>query len=79
LLAAAGARVVSTLHRDYPLDVEDWMERTATPDPVRTEIRTRFDAELDGGAPTGLRPYRTDDGTLMLTHTWAMTIAAPAR
>lgn len=75
LLDKAGARVVSTSRHDQPLDVEDWMARTATPDPVRDAIRTRFAEELDGGTPTGLHPYRDADGTLLLTHAWAMVLA----
>lgn len=78
LLAAAGARVVHASTHAQPLDVEDWMERTATPSAVRDVIRTRFAAELDGGAPTGMHPFIGPDGTLMLTHTWMMLIAEPA-
>lgn len=77
LLTEAGARVVQRLSREQPVDVEDWMERTATPPAVRDEIRGRFAAELAGGSPTGLHPFHADDGTLMLTHVWAMTVAVP--
>ncbi|MCK9494386.1 MAG: methyltransferase domain-containing protein [Dehalococcoidia bacterium] len=77
LLSEAGARVVHRVSRDQPVDVEDWMERTATPPPVRDEIRTRFADELAGGAPTGLLPFHAEDGALMLTHVWTMTIAVP--
>lgn len=71
LLTAAGASVVSTTSHDNPVDVEDWLERTATPPDARVEIRARFADELAGGAPTGLRP--TTNGTF--THVWTMTVA----
>lgn len=77
LLGAAGARVVSALRHDQPVDVEDWLERTATPAAVRAQIRTRFDEELRGGPPTGLDPHRRG-GVLLLTHPWVMTVGRPA-
>lgn len=75
LLAEAGARIVHTSTHAQPLDVEDWMERTATPSEVRDVIRARFAMELNGGAPTGLQPFLSPDGALMLTHVWVMLIA----
>ncbi|MPZ85454.1 MAG: methyltransferase domain-containing protein [Actinophytocola sp.] len=76
LLVAAGGRVASTSRHDQPVDVEDWLERTATPAAAREEVRTRFDDELRGGAPTGLHPHRRD-GVLLLTHPWVMTVGRP--
>lgn len=75
LLVDAGASVVQVSEHDQPVDVEDWLERTATPDDVRQEVRQRFDDELTGGPPTGLRPARAEDGSLTLTHTWSLTLA----
>ena len=43
--------------------------------PIRAEIRERFDRELDGGAPTGLRPARGPDGTVSFTHRRAAVVA----
>jgi SAM-dependent methyltransferase len=77
LLTDAGARVTATSRHDQPVDVEDWMARTATPDDVRGSIRARFDDEVRGGPPTGLRPYRDGAGRLTLTHPWAMFVAVP--
>jgi ubiquinone/menaquinone biosynthesis C-methylase UbiE len=77
LLTEAGARVVHSMTREQPIDVEDWMERTATPSSARVEIRQRFESELAGRDPTGLRPFRDAKGVLMLTHVWAMTVAVP--
>ncbi|HEX4246629.1 MAG TPA: methyltransferase domain-containing protein [Pseudonocardia sp.] len=76
LLADAGATVVSSTTRDNPLDLEDWMTRSATPDHDRDEIRRRLDEEIAGGEPTGLRPTRTG-GVRTFTHTWATILAHP--
>jgi SAM-dependent methyltransferase len=76
LLVAAGARLVSIVQHEQPLDVEDWLARTAAPPAVRTAILERFNEELRSGVPTGLRPHHSDDGTLTLTHTWTMIVAS---
>jgi SAM-dependent methyltransferase len=75
LLTATGAVVVHSSRHDQPVDVEDWMERTATPAATRELIRARFAVELAGGQPTGLRPYREEAGVLQLAHTWTMSVA----
>jgi len=75
LLALAGARVVSTVSRDQPLDALDWLARTGSSSVVRSRVRRRFEEELAGGVPTGLRPYRSGDGVLMLTHQWTILVA----
>ncbi|MET0865794.1 MAG: methyltransferase domain-containing protein [Nakamurella sp.] len=75
LLTASGAEVVQSSRHDQPVDVEDWLERTATPAAARELIRSRFAQELTGGPLTGLRPSRDEAGALLLTHTWTMTVA----
>jgi SAM-dependent methyltransferase len=75
LMTATGAAVVHCSRHDQPLDVEDWMERTATPAATRALIRARFAQELVGAPPTGLRPSRDAAGVLHLTHTWTMSVA----
>lgn len=79
LLEAAGAHVTKITFRDNPLDAEDWMARTQTPDDDRRHIRARLDEELSGGTPTGLRPHRTDDGRMMILHRWAAIGASVSR
>nr|WP_281376375.1 class I SAM-dependent methyltransferase [Actinomycetospora corticicola] len=76
LLTDAGATPVSTDRRDNPLDVEDWMERSRTPEVDREEIRRQLDAELAGGPATGLRPSLSGDVRSM-THVWATVLAEP--
>lgn len=75
LLTDVGAEVVHVSQHDQPVDVEDWLQRTATPAAVRETIRRRFDDELGGGPVTGLRPARDGAGVLTLTHIWTLTMA----
>jgi SAM-dependent methyltransferase len=77
LLADAGAVVATTECLDNSLELEDWMERSQTPAEVRAQIRERIGRELDGGEPTGLRPQREPDGSIIFTHTWATITANP--
>jgi SAM-dependent methyltransferase len=77
LLTSHGASITATARRDHPLDLEDWMSRTATPLPARTAIRQRLHHELAGGPPTGLRPRRGPTGAITLTHQWATITAVP--
>lgn len=76
LLTAAGATPRSTVTMDNPLDLEDWMQRSQTPDEARDEIRRRFDDEMTGGRPTGLRPGRDGDRRTFM-HRWATVVATP--
>jgi SAM-dependent methyltransferase len=79
LLTDNGASITATARRDHPLDLEDWMSRTGTPGPARSAIRERFGRELAGGQATGLRPYRSLDGTISFNHQWVTVTAVPHR
>jgi ubiquinone/menaquinone biosynthesis C-methylase UbiE len=79
LLTDAGARPRSTTSRPNPLDLEDWMARSHTPEADRTEIRRRLDEETAGGLPTGLHPGRTPAGVRTIMHTWATVVAGAGR
>lgn len=79
LLTDNGASITATARRDHALDLKDWMSRTGTPIPARSAIRERLDHELAGGTVTGLRPYRTVDGTISFNHQWATVTAVPHR
>lgn len=76
MLTEAGARVIATTTRDNPLNLEDWMARSQTPEHDRAEIRRRLDDELAGGLPTGLHPAYTGEA-YTLTHTWGTILAVP--
>ena len=55
--------------------LEPWLAQTETPAGTAEEIRAALAAELDGGAPTGFRPSRGEDGELHFVHTMASLIA----
>ena len=55
--------------------LEPWLAQTETPAAAADEIRAALAAELDGGAVTGFRPSRGDDGELHFVHTMASLIA----
>jgi len=77
LIEETGSTVTSVVDQDQPLDLEDWMARTSTPEVARAEIRARFNEELSGGTPTGLRPFRDANGTVGFVHRWIMFVAIP--
>ena len=77
LLVVAGGSITASQTRPNPLQLADWMERTATAAPARVEIITALEREVDGGPGTGLRPHRRD-GELWLSHEWAAITAVPA-
>ncbi len=72
-LAASVGTIVAADDRDHDLPVEDWMERSRTPEAGRTEIRSRLRAELNGGEPTGMRPREGADG-LLFTQSWRLLL-----
>jgi len=74
LLEQAGAPVFHETFRDQPRPVESLLAQAAV-SPDRAEpIRRQLRAELDGGAPTGMRPL-IDDGELQLTHRYGIVVA----
>jgi SAM-dependent methyltransferase len=75
LITAAGARIRHRAITEQSLDLDDWLDRTQTPGWSRREVIERFEAELGGGPPTGLRPSRGDDGGWSFVHTWLMLTA----
>ncbi|ATL69396.1 class I SAM-dependent methyltransferase [Nocardia terpenica] len=73
----AGAEVVSEAYEDFGLGLDDWLDRTRTPDDARAQILSRFTEELDGGPATGLAPSRTEDGGIRFIHPWITVTATP--
>jgi SAM-dependent methyltransferase len=57
---------------DRPL--EPWLEQSVTPADRAEAVRSLLRAELDGGAPTGMRPHDVD-GALWFNQTWETTVA----
>ena len=73
VLDAVGVALSDTLVRDVEAVVERWMGMTQTPAETRRTIVEALTAELDGGPPTGMRPFRRD-GELRFLHTWAILL-----
>jgi ubiquinone/menaquinone biosynthesis C-methylase UbiE len=72
-LAAGQGDVVARDERDGELPVAAWLERAATPPEARDQVVRRLREELEGGAPTGLRPRAGDDG-LAVTQRWLLLV-----
>jgi SAM-dependent methyltransferase len=75
MLAGVGAEICTREERRQPLPAEPWLEQAGTPETAAEEIRTALAAEADGGAATGLRGHRADDGSLQLEQRWLIAVA----
>jgi SAM-dependent methyltransferase len=75
LIEASGAVVEQDVSTDQKLDLERWLAQAETPPKVAAEIRGALEAELEGGAATGMRPVR-EDGRLRFTQRWAIFVAS---
>ncbi len=74
LLEQAGTPVFHETFHDQPRPVESLLAQAAA-SPERAEaIRRQLRAELDGGAPTEMRPL-IDDDELQLTHRYGIVVA----
>jgi ubiquinone/menaquinone biosynthesis C-methylase UbiE len=75
MLARGGAEMCARDERVQALPVEPWLEQSGTPEPAAEEIRAALAAEADGGAPTGLRGHRAEDGSLQIEQRWLIAVA----
>ena len=73
VLEGADVTISQTLVRDVEAVLERWMAMTQTPADARRTIVEALTAELDGGPPTGMRPFRRG-GQLGFLHTWAILL-----
>lgn len=73
LLRQAGAPIEHETFHDQPLWADRWLSQTQTPPATADAIRGELEAELTGGAPTGLRPLMRD-GRLHVTQRWAILV-----
>ena len=71
MFAAARREAERDAEWEQTMPVEHWLEQAKTPEAARDRIRTAFEEEADGGAATGLRASRTDDG-LTITQRWLL-------
>ena len=77
LLRSAGLVDVSSVGRDVEVDLEAWLDLAKTPATATQQIRSDLQAELQGGARTGMRPFRRDKN-LMFLQRWVITVARKA-
>ncbi len=70
--ATAGATVVEAYTQDRTRDLDDWIEMSG--DEFRDELLAAFEADLAGGEPTGLEPYR-EDGKIRFRHPLGIVLA----
>ena len=73
LVEAAGASIGHETRHDQPLSIDRWLAQAQTPAESGRAIRRELEAELAGGAPTGMRPL-TRDGELQFTQRWAIIV-----
>ena len=71
MFAAAAREANHEAEWEQAIPVERWLEQAKTPEATRERIRDALQDEADGGAETGLRASRTDDG-LTVTQRWVL-------
>jgi ubiquinone/menaquinone biosynthesis C-methylase UbiE len=75
-LTGAGATVLQSEIEVRERPLEPWLEQSLTPGDAAEQVRERLRQELDGGAPTGLRPVLRGD-SMDFVQLWA-TVTAQA-
>ena len=73
LLESAGVRAVHETEHDQRLALDRWLAQAGPPAHAADAVRAALEAELDGGAPTGMRPH-LHDGALHFTQRWAILV-----
>jgi ubiquinone/menaquinone biosynthesis C-methylase UbiE len=71
LLAAAGREPTRHANWDQAMPAEPWLNQAKTPDDDRDRILAVLEDEAEGGAETGLRAARTDDG-IVISQRWLL-------
>jgi hypothetical protein len=69
VLADAGVRAEVAAERWRELPVLPWLDQAGPGDAERDAVLAALEAEVAGGAPTGLRA-RDDEGGLVIEHRW---------
>ena len=69
-LTDAGTEATVVAERRQVMPVVPWLDQAGPPAADRERILAALQAEADGGAPTGLRAHRADDGGLAIEHRW---------
>jgi len=69
---SAGATIVEAYTHDRTRDLEDWIDMSGSE--IRDELLAAFEADLAGGEPTGLKPYR-EGGGIRFRHPLGIVLA----
>jgi ubiquinone/menaquinone biosynthesis C-methylase UbiE len=77
LLEELGAPVLRRTSREVVRPVQTWLDQARTDDATARKVRAELEAELEGGAATGLGP-QLRDGELHFTQTWAVVVGERA-
>ena len=77
LMKSAGLQILRQASRDVPVEVDRWLDLTATEAEARQKIVKLLTAELEGKCVTGMRPFIKDQ-KLRFTQTWAIILGAKA-
>lgn len=72
-LREAGLEIVHFVERERPLPLQRWLDQTKPPEQVASQLRAELEAELAGGATTGMRPHH-EAGELYFTQRWAIAV-----
>lgn len=75
LLKQLGLQVVRHSMQDVELSVNQWLASAQTSEDASEQVRAALRAELDGGPPTGMRPFLRG-GELWFRHVWAVVVAS---
>jgi ubiquinone/menaquinone biosynthesis C-methylase UbiE len=73
LIEQSGIEITGGSRRDVPNDLLQWLGRTRTAGASRDEILESLRRELDGGPPTGMRPFSAG-GRLQFLHAWEVVV-----
>ena len=68
-----GLEIVRFSEAEVEQNVNRWMDLTNTGPEARHTILEAMEQELDGGPPTGMRPFRKD-GEIMFHHSWVILL-----
>ena len=71
-LKTAGAAIEDAFTQPRTRDLEEWI--AICPPEQQAELRSAFEAELNGSAPTGLQAYR-EDGAIRFHHPLGIVVA----
>lgn len=77
LLTAAGLDAGPAERREVEVEVRPWCALTRAPTDTTAAIEAELAHELDGGAVTGMRPFRRE-GRLFFRQTWQISMAGKA-